>query len=408
MKNRLNTLNLSSRTSISLAHAVMALVAGILIFSTSTSAWSQQQEASTPPVYSVLYRFQGGTDGAFPFGIYSGTGKLAVDREGNLYGTTDEGGGGPSCGTIGCGVVFKVDPAGHETLLHAFNGTEGGFPQTGVVLDEEGNLNGTTGYNGPNPNGVIYKLDQAGNETVLHSFTGGADGRVPYGGLVPDESGNLFGETLLGGLYGRGVIFKVDPAGNFTVLHSFTGGTDGSGPSGLISDGQGTLYGATIWGGADANGCDDGPGCGVVFKIDRDGNETVLYNFTGGIDGGNPLSGVILDNAGQLYGTASFGGAHGAGVVFKLYTTGRERALYSFTGGADGGSPIEPMVWDYYGNLYGTTQSGGTSNCGVVFQVTPQGKETVLHTFTGGADGCNASGLSRRECPVRDNAVRGF
>jgi uncharacterized repeat protein (TIGR03803 family) len=388
MKNRLNTLNLSSRASISLAQAAMALIAGILIFSTGTSARSQE-EASTPPAYSVLYRFQGGTSGAFPFGIYSGTGKLTVDREGNLYGTTYEGGSS-------FGIVFKIDPAGHETVLHAFNGTDGGFPQTGVVLDEEGNLYGTTGYNGPNPNGVIYKLDQAGNETVLHSFTGGADGRVPYGGLVRDESGNLFGETHLGGLYGRGVIFKVDPVGNYTVLHSFTGGADGSGPSGLILDGQGTFYGATQWGGADANGCADGPGCGVVFKLDRGGNETVLYNFTGGIDGGNPLSGVILDNAGQLYGTASFGGAHGAGVVFKLYTTGRERALYSFTGGTDGGSPIEPMVWDYYGNLYGTTEYGGTANCGVVFRVTPQGQESVLHSFAGGADGCYAlSGLTR-------------
>jgi len=397
MKNRLNTLNLSSRTSISLAHGVMALVTGILIFSTGTSAWSQQEVASTPPVYSVLYTFQGAPDGADPFGDGigdgNGTGSLAVDSEGNLYGTTAEGG---SCGSFGCGVVFKIGPAGEETVLHSFDGADGAVPQGGVVLDGAGDLYGTTLSGGPDGYGVIYKLDRAGNYTVLHSFTGGADGNHVYGGLVREESGNIFGETLFGGLYGQGVIFKVNRAGNYTVLHSFTGGADGSVPSGLVVDRQGTFYGTTESGGPDLNGC-NGFGCGVVFKLDRAGNETVLYNFTGGIDGEFPIGGVRLDNAGNLYGTTIAGGAYGAGVVFKLKTTGEERALYSFTGGADGGNPGSPMVWDYYGNLYGTAQIGGASGCGVVFRVNPQGKETVLHTFTQGAgDGCYPqSGLTR-------------
>ena len=386
MKNRLNTLNLSSRASISLARAAMALGAGILIFSTGTSAWSQQEEASTPPVYSVFYTFPGGTSGATPFGD-GGTGTLAVDSEGNFYGTTAEEG---SC----CGVVFKIDPAGHETVLHAFNRTDGGYPGFGVVLNGAGDLYGTTPIGGFYGDGGIYKLDRAGNYTVIHTFTGGTDGWTPYNDLVRDESGNIFGVTQDGGLYGKGTIFKVDPADNYTIIHSFTGGADGYSPTGLTVDGQGTLYGTTYWGGADENRC-GGVGCGVVFKLDSDGNETVLYNFTNGVDGGYPSGGVRLDNAGNLYGTTVTGGAHSRGVVFKLYTTGEERALYSFTGGADGENPDTSMVWDYYGNLYGTTQFGGTSNCGVVFQVTPQGKETVLHTFTGGADGCNASGLIR-------------
>ncbi len=387
MKNRLNTLNLSSRASISLARAAMALGAGILIFSTGTSAWSQQEETSTPPVFSVFYTFPGGTSGEFPFGPYSGTGTLAVDSEGNFYGTTYD--GGPCCG-----FVFKIDPAGHETVLYSFNGTDGGYPGSGVVLDGAGDLYGTTSEGGPYGNGGIYKLDRAGNYTVLHTFTGGTDGFGPYNELVRDESGNIFGVTQDGGLYGKGIVFKVDRAGNYTVIHSFTGGADGSGPTGLTVDGQGTLYGTAYWGGADENRC-GGVGCGVVFKLDSAGNETVLYNFTNGVDGGYPSGGVRLDNAGQLYGTTDSGGTHSRGVVFKLYTTGEERALYSFTGGADGGNPDTSMVWDYYGNLYGTSQLGGTSSCGVVFRVTPQGKETVLQTFTGGADGCNASGLIR-------------
>lgn len=391
MKNRLNTLNLSSRTSISLAHVAMALVAGILIFSTGTSAWSQQEEASTAPVYSVLYRFQGGTSGAFPFGPYSnsGPGTLAVDSEGNLYGTTYEGGGG-SCVPVGCGVVFKVDPAGQETVLYVFNVSDGAV--SGVVLDGAGDRYGAGPVGGAYNWGVIYKLDHAGNYTIIHSFTA-ADG-YPYGGVVRDANGNLFGVTADGGLYGKGVAFQVDSLGNYWVLHSFNG-TDGDGPVGLLVDGLGTLYGATFSGGTHENAC-DGHGCGVVFKLDSAGDETVLFNFAGGLNGGGPLSGVILDNEGNVYGNTFVTGAYTFGTVYKLKTTGEERALYSFTGGADGSSPIGTMVWDYSGNLYGVTEYGGTSNCGVVFRVTPQGEETVLHTFTGGADGCQPqSGLIR-------------
>ena len=231
----------------------------------------------------------------------------------------------------------------------------------------------------------MFQLDKTGTETVLHKFTGGADGSSPQAGLIQDSAGNLYG-TAGGGIVasacplGCGVVFKLDTIGTYTVLHSFTGGADGGYPeyAGLIQDSAGNLYGTTSVGGA--------LGYGVVFKLDTTGTETVLYNFTGGADGGSPQSGVIQDSAGNLYGTALYGGdlscrlgaSFGCGVVFKLDTTGRETVLYSFTGGSDGANPIASLIQDSAGNLYGTASAGGTFDgacvdygCGVVFQLQP-------------------------------------
>jgi uncharacterized repeat protein (TIGR03803 family) len=216
---------------------------------------------------------------------------------------------------------------------------------------------------------------------VLHNFTSGADGGIPYGGVIRDSAGNLYGTTSQGGASGAGVVFKIDTSGNETVLYSFTGGADGGFPlGGVIRDAAGTLYGTTNGGGAS--------GAGVVFKVDTSGNETVLYSFTGGADGGFPIAGVIRDSAGNFYGTTNGGGASGVGVVFKVDTSGNETALYSFTGGADGGYPVwVTLARDSAGNLYGSTSGGGASGVGVVFKVSAAGQETVLHSFTGGPDG---------------------
>jgi uncharacterized repeat protein (TIGR03803 family) len=234
--------------------------------------------------------------------------------------------------------------------------------------------------------GVVFKLDPTGKETVLYSFTGGADGAQPTGVLVRDASGNLYGTALIGGSFdgecpafgpGCGVVFKLHPSGTLTVLHTFTGGTDGEGPRGVIRDGTGNLYGTTSDGGEFHEG--------IVFKVDTTGKETVLHSFTGGSDGGAPFAPLIRDAAGNLYGT-TIGGGMGLGVVFKLTPSGKETVLHSFTGGADGGQPYAGVVRDALGNLYGTTYNGGTC-CGVVFRVNESGKESVLYTFTGGADG---------------------
>jgi uncharacterized repeat protein (TIGR03803 family) len=330
-----------------------------------------------PPVFNftVLHAFTGGADGGSSFA------GVILDSSGNIYGTTEMG------GAFQGGTVFKLDPTGAEAVLYSFTGgADGEFPQTGLVRDSSGNLYGTVG-----PDiGEVFELENSGKEATLYAFTDGADGGSLHGALVRDAAGNLYGTAVTGGdpTCGCGVVFKIDPNGNETTLRAFTG-PDGVEPFGnLVQDTAGNLYGITMDGGA-SDGC-----CGVVFKVDPVGKFTVLHNFTG-TDGESPEAGLTLDAAGNLYGTTSAGGASGFGVVFKLDPTGQETVLYSFTGGTDGGAPFGVMVRDSEGNLFGTTNSGGDLSTGfgfgvgVVFEVDASGKETVLHSFTGGADGAN-------------------
>ncbi len=298
---------------------------------------------------------------------------VTLDSAGNVYGTTFYG------GAAGDGTVFKLDSQGHETILHAFVGNEsGGKPNAGVILDSQGNLYGTATSSPATVglgNGVVYKVDPSRNYTVLYTFTGGTDGGYPNAGVIRDSSGNLYGTTELGGTSGSGVVYALNPSGNEKVLYSFTGGADGGIPEGgLIRDGDGNLYGTTTYGGVS--------GAGVVFKVDSSGNETVLYSFTGGTDGANPLAGVVRDSSGNFYGSTFYGGAWGFGVVFKLDTAGDETVPYAFTGGADGANPSAGVIRDSAGDLFGTTNYGG-AGMGVVFKVDASGNETVLNTFAG-------------------------
>jgi uncharacterized repeat protein (TIGR03803 family) len=326
---------------------------------------------------TVLYSFTGGADGGYP---YSG---VIRDAAGNLYGTTTYGGGAD------LGVVYKVDATGHETVLHSFTGAgDGGHPNAGLILDAKGNLYGTTVNSGTGFGGVVFRMDPVGNETVLHSFSG-EDGVEPYGGVIGDGAGNLYGTTFYGGTSDNGVVYKLDAKGNETVLYNFTAGADGGEPqAGLIRDAEGNLYGTTLFGGTG----DCPSGCGVVFKLDAAGQQSVLHSFTGGADGANGYAdpGLILDAEGNLYGTTSNGGGPAsAGVVFELDPGGQETVLYTFTGGSDGANPYAGVISDGQGNLYGTTYSGGPANAGVVYQLDATGHETVLYRFTGGADGKN-------------------
>jgi uncharacterized repeat protein (TIGR03803 family) len=336
---------------------------------------------------------------------------LVKDAAGNLYGTTQHG-GISACmgGGLGCGSVFKLDTAGTETALHIFTGAlDGALPAGAVVLDTAGNLYGTTAQGGASNVGTVFKVDPAGTETVLHSFTGAPDGAFPAAAVVLDTAGNLYGTTAQGGASNVGTVFKVDPAGTETVLHSFTGAPDGAFPAAaVVVDTAGNLYGTTAEGGVTAGICGNvyPPGCGVVFKVDASGTETVLHSFTGPPDGIVPEAGLILDAAGNLYGTTQWGGITdslcagffpGCGVVFKVDASSNEMVLYSFAGQADGADPVAGVVQDAAGNLYGTTMQGGVigpansgecaQGCGVVFKLDPSGKETVLHTFTGIPDG---------------------
>jgi uncharacterized repeat protein (TIGR03803 family) len=325
--------------------------------------------AAQAQTYTVLNRFTG-ADGRNP----SEYGHLIADSAGDLYGTTSGG------GTAGLGVVFKLNKTG-ETVLHSFTGgTDGAAPYAGLTRDRAGNLYGTTSGGGASGVGVVFKVDTTGTETVLYNFTGKLDGANPYASLIRDSAGNLYGTTFGGGGWGAGVVFKLDTTGTERVLHHFTGGADGDEPSApLIQDSAGNLYGTTAGGGAS--------NWGVVFKLDRTGNETVLHSFSGGTDGGYPIAGLIRDSAGNLYGTTQSAGISAAGVVFKLDTTGTETVLYSFTGGTDGAYPVAGLIRDSAGNLYGTASDGGASRQGVVFKVDTTGTETVLYNFTGGEDG---------------------
>ena len=275
---------------------------------------------------------------------------------------------------IGVVLVFssiwaRPAEAASEVVLHHFTASfRGSHPYAGVIRDSAGNLYGTTYDGGASNVGVVYKIDTTGHVTGLYSFTGGTDGGHPYAGVIGDSAGNLYGTTEGGGAanikVGHGVVYKLDSSGQKTVLYSFTGGTDGAYPvAGVIRDSAGNLYGTTKSGGISDYG--------VVYKIDTTGQETVLYSFTGGADGGKPYGGLFRDSVGNLYGTTEYGGISDYGVVYKIDTTGQETVLYSFTGGADGGEPIAGVIRDSAGNLYGTTEYGGTANVGVVYKSIP-------------------------------------
>jgi uncharacterized repeat protein (TIGR03803 family) len=288
--------------------------------------------------------------------------------------------------------VAATQPQSHGfKVLYSFtNGADGTHPWAGLVLDAAGNLYGTTQQGGASGYGTVFTLDKTGTETVLYSFTGGTDGANPIAGLVRDTAGNLYGTTEYGGDltcgdgYGCGTVFVVDKSGNETVLYSFTGtGGDGADPAaGLVRDSQGNLYGTTQAGGAS--------GYGTVFMLDKTGTETVLYSFTGtGGDGAYPYAGLVRDSRGNLYGTTYAGGTSDSGTVFVLGKTGKETVLYSFSGAPDGAYPLYgSLLRDWKGNLYGTTEEGGVYGYGSVFKLARTGKETVLYSFTGsGEDG---------------------
>lgn len=305
---------------------------------------------------------------------------LVLGAGGDLYGTTNKG------GAYGAGTVYKLIPSGAETVVYTFTGgSDGKYPYGPLVPDSANNLYGTTVVGGTYGFGTVFKLDSTGKETVLYSFLGGSNGQYPWAGLAFDSAGNLYGTTLGGGTSDYGTVFKLDATGHQTVLHSFTGtGGDGEYPyAGMVLDASTNLYGTTNQGG--------NSGSGVVFKVTPSGSESVLYSFTGGADGGSPMFGVLVfDTAGNLYGTTSDGGVHGDGTVFKLATNGQEAVLYSFcsvAGCKDGVIPWAGLVMDEVGNLYGTTTQGGTANGGTIFELDPTGNETVLYNFTGKSDG---------------------
>jgi uncharacterized repeat protein (TIGR03803 family) len=369
---------------------------------------------------TTLYNFTGGSDGGYP------SSSLISDGVGNFYGTTTLGGLPCPSNSRGCGTVFELSPDGNrgwnETVLYTFTGSpDGAVPEFAPVIFEAGNLYGTTSDGGAFSRGAVFELSPVGSnwaETVLYSFTGGAAGSHPEAGLIMDSAGNLYGTTstyqdsgnvfelspsdtgwtqqviyaepasggltmdAAGNIYGTtfSTVFELSPHGNRgwnpTVLHTFIGypqdGMDAQGT--LVFDQAGNLYGITYSGGAKNNG--------TVYKLKLGQNgqwtEEILHSFKSGKDGRQPWAGVVLDAAGNIYGTTALGGVFGPehqGTVFELLAPAAARdytvkVLYSFYG-PNGTNPYGIPALDSAGNLYGTTALGGTNNSGVVFEVTP-------------------------------------
>ena len=282
--------------------------------------------------------------------------------------------------TIGALLLIAIQPASAqtETVLYSFCAqagcTDGYRPQAGLVLDASGNLYGTTYEGGANNKGAVFEVSASETESVLYSFCAQpdcTDGYHPRASLILDAKGNLYGTAYDGGAHDGGTVFELSATGTETLLYSFCskpGCRDGYYPhADLAMDKNGNLYGTTQYRGA--------YGGGIVFEISASGSESVLYNFCaqpGCTDGYHPRAGLVLDTKGNLYGTTYSGGAKKRGTVFEVSPSGTETVLHSFSAkGTDGYAPVAGLILDAKGNLYGTTLSGGANGGGTVFQVTP-------------------------------------
>jgi len=320
--------------------------------------------------FTTLYNFTGGSDGGIP------AASVVRDPAGNFYGTTEYAGDLNCLAPQGCGVVYKLDTAGTETVLHSFSGPPDGMvPAAPVTRDKAGNIYGVT----TDHNGTIFKIDTAGNETLLYSFTDGSEGCNPSQGLIRDEAGNLYGTTAGCGSSNVGTIFKLNSAGKFTLLHSFAGNpSDGGQPlyGRLTMDKSGDLFGVTEGGGTDDNG--------ALYKLNKSGTLTLLHSFLGGTDGCLPWGSVVQDEAGNLYGTTYYCGSNGEGVIWKVSKKGKETILHSFSfSSSDGCRPSAGVVRDSEGNLYGVTTACGAYNHGTLYELSASGRFTLLHSFSG-------------------------
>jgi uncharacterized repeat protein (TIGR03803 family) len=379
-------------TKLSLAR--MAGVVSVFCFAAITSSpLPQNAIPSGPPVFTTLAVFTGAAgSGADPE-----YGSLVQGVDGNFYGTTSQGGenGGSA------GEVFKITPGGTLTTLYSFcsqinsEGTciDGVNPYGGLVVATNGNFYGTTENGGTGENciggcGTVYEITLGGKLTTLHSFEG-SDGRVVNGGLVQAPGGNLYGTTWAGGINDDGTVFKITPQGTLTTLHSFDG-ADGKNPqAALIEARNGNFYGTTPSGGANNSG--------TVFEITPGGKLTVLHSFcsqTSCPDGAVPVAVALVQASnGNFYGTTSTGGANNFGTVFQITPAGKLTVLHSFGGTSTAGAaPYAGLVQATDGNFYGTTEGGGGNpncgegplfGCGTLFKITSAGTLTTLHSFTG-------------------------
>jgi uncharacterized repeat protein (TIGR03803 family) len=322
-------------------------------------------------IFTPLYDFQGGDDGASP------QAPVTIGPDGAVYGVTF-GGGGTGCGGKGCGTAFRLTPGASvchsvlcpwtETVIDRFQDDPNQLviPFGGVIFDTAGDLYGASGLGGASGKGAIYKLTRSGTSwtsTSLYTFTGGSDGAVPMSHLTMDRAGNLYGTTTFGGAgLGFGTVFELVRSGSgwtFHLLYTFQGGSDGGHPvAGVVLDSAGNIYGDNTYGGQF--------GFGVVYELSSAGIYSVLYSTRGTFDGD-----LGIDSAGNLYGTTYDGGSDAGGSIFELSPSGSgwtETTLHSFTG-PEGAYPYSSVVLDTSGNLYGTTTEGGSHSDGVAWQL---------------------------------------
>ena len=345
-----------------------------------------------------------GTEGGNPDNT-----SLVEGADGNYYGTAAYG-GNYDCNPHfegGCGTVFRMTPEGQFETLYTFclqtGCPDGGIPAGGLVLGLDGNFYGTTSYGGTNCRevlgdlddcGTVYKITPEGQLTTLHTFctkSGCPDGAASYASLFLAADGNFYGTTSEGGQDKTGTVFKITPTGTLTTLTSFTSGNGMYPISPLVEGPDGNFYSTTLEGGNQNNYCYDG--CGSAFKMTPSGTVTFLYVFCVEVvecpDGAEPLGGLTIGNDGNLYGTTSYP----TGSVFKLTPQGQLTTIYKFpcvsTGCPVGPMPSGPLTIATDGNFYGTAQQGGTGTCvnvlgcGVVYQLTPSGTQTLIHDFQG-------------------------
>ncbi len=293
-----------------------------------------------------------------------------------------------------CAATAIASPAQVFNTLHSFAGypSDGANPGAGLVQASDGNFYGTTGSGGAGNWGTVFKIAPSGTVTILHSF-GDRDGEGPAG-LVQATDGNFYGTTNGGGTNLQGTVFKITPGGTLTTLYNFcsqSGCADGQWPlAGLVQATDGNFYGTTYFGGAH--------GAGTVFKITSSGTLTTLYSFcpqNNCPDGGEPDAGLVQATDGNFYGTTVGGGAYNAGTIFKITPGGMLTTLYSFCSQSDcsdGEQPVAGLVQASDRNFYGTTHIGGANYAGTVFKITPSGTLTTLYSFcsqTNCSDGAN-------------------
>jgi YVTN family beta-propeller protein/uncharacterized repeat protein (TIGR03803 family) len=362
-------------------------LASVLLLAIATITLCAAENAKKPKnEFATLADFEGSANGAFT--LYGG---LIEGTDGNFYGATYDG------GVYDEGAVFKVSPGGTLTAFYSFcsqtSCTDGEGP-TSTLVQAGGNFYGTTTYGGAiatgkiDGGGTVFELTPDGTLTTLYSFcsqSGCTDGETPYAGLIHGTDGNFYGTTLLGGANGAGTVFKITPGGTLTTLYSFcsqSGCTDGAEPfAGLIQGIDGNFYGTTPFGGGVNS-------TGTVFKITPGGTLTTLYSFcsqSGCADGAVPYAPLVQATNGNFYGTTVDGGVDGdAGTVFEITPTGQLTTLHSFcaqSGCADGEFPYAGLIQASDGNFYGTTQDGGANGNGTVFGITPAGALSTLHSF---------------------------